>query len=162
MTDHTGRFDATAEAVKIEHLAKERLDTHNTLGNYPTEAGRQASEKLAQEWVTLDQDQRVAVSNELMRLYNNGDANAKPVPRIATNLNGEMIGLFFDKSIWDYNLGPSEIKLLATNATVSVSRNARLHMNDDEFLVDFIGKDPNGVRNGQSQQMTRGEHHFYF
>jgi len=161
MTDHSGRFDATAEAVKIEHLAKERLDTHNTFGNYPTEAGRLASEKLAQEWVTLDQDQRVAVSSELVRLYHNGDANAQPVPRIATNVNGEMIGLFFDKSIWDFNLGPSEIKLLATNANVSVSRNVRLHLDDDEFIIDFIGKDPYGVRDGQSQQMIRVKHHYY-
>jgi len=159
MTDHSGRFDATAEAVKIEHLAKERLDTHNTFGNYLTDAGRQASEKLAQEWITLDQDQRLSVSTELIRLYQNGKANAEPVPRIATNLNGEMIGLFFDKSIWDFNIGPSEIKLVATNANVSVSRNVRFHLDDDEFILDVIDKDPNGVRNGQSQQMVRPHHY---
>jgi hypothetical protein len=46
-------FDAGKEAAKLEDLAHIRIDTSNTLLNYPTERGLQASKNLADEWTSL-------------------------------------------------------------------------------------------------------------
>ncbi len=163
MTNQPGRsFDADAEAVTIEHLAKMRLDTKNTFANYPTDAGRAASEKLANEWVSLEQDQRVAVANALVRKYHNGKITADPVASISTNINGEMIGIVFESSFWDWHLGPTAIRLLATNANVSVARSQRIHSLDsaDGYILDFLGEDPHGQKNNQTQQTKRASQNY--
>ncbi len=136
-------FDADKEAEKIERLAKERLDTSNTFWNFPTEDGIEAAKKLCDEWSSLSESERAATANALTAKYHNAKMNALPIPTIVTNINGEMIGMQFDASFLDWHMGPSSIKLIATDGKVIESRNPRLRSLSENptYLPDYIGED---------------------
>jgi len=125
------------EADRIETLAHQRLDTSNTLLNYPTGDGLAAAKRLSDEWSSLEPDQRTAVANQLTNKYHNADLNTMPIPTIVTNLNGEMIGLQFDASFLDWHLGPSSIKLVATDGNLMEQRNPRFSSSKDPYLTEY-------------------------
>jgi len=121
MSDHARPFDAVKEADKMEHLAKERLDTHNTFTNDATATGLIAAHKLVDEWASLTDEERIATSMAAIKKYGNHKLDAQPIPSLVTNINGETIGLEFEAATADFNLGPASIKVLAAGNLVVAS-----------------------------------------
>lgn len=98
-------FDAGREADKMEHLAKECLSEGDT------EKAKEVGNKLAAEWLQMDQSQRNAVAAELEKKYDNLSLTTLPVPKLIRNGKGDVVELDFRASTLDFSSGAHQIQI---------------------------------------------------
>jgi len=100
------QFDAKKEADTLENLAKERIDT----GKSDDHA---ANNKLANEWLSLNPEQRAQVGKELVSKYDNSDWNSLPRPHMQYDAKGECIGIDFTASALDFGADLGNTRVVA-------------------------------------------------
>jgi hypothetical protein len=98
-------FDAQKEAEKIEHLAKERMDT-------PADKAQGASDALLKEWSSLTLFQRADVELAITKKYE-FSLDTMPSPTVEFNLRGQPIGLYFTAAKGDFHHGPHTLELIS-------------------------------------------------
>jgi len=98
-------FDAGTEADKIEQLAKECLDEGDN------DKAKDVGNKLAAEWLSMDQSQRNAVAAELQNKYDNLSLNSLPTPKLIRNGAGDVVEVDFRASTLDFSNGAHMIQL---------------------------------------------------
>ena len=96
-------FDVDKEAIKIEHMAKERIDT-------PDDKAGAATQALINEWNSLTQAQRNVVAVILSSKYE-FSSDAMPSPNVEYNMDGNVSGLYFTASKIDFHKGPHTLDL---------------------------------------------------
>jgi len=108
----TGAYDAKAEAKKIENLAKTRLDTGDNGSGHASAEEIAATKALTNEWASLSARERTEVGAQLTKDYNNSSMDALPKPTILTDPKGQVTGLQFEASTWDFHSGPHALRLV--------------------------------------------------
>jgi len=107
-------FDTGKEAEQIEKLAHECMDEGND------GKAKDIGNKLAAEWLSLDQSQRNAVAAELEKKYDNFAPNTLPTPRLIRNDKGDVVEVDFTASIFDFSSGSHKIELVDdTNSSLA-------------------------------------------
>jgi hypothetical protein len=108
----SGGYDAKTEARKIEDLAKKRLDTGDNDSGHKSAEEIAATKALTNEWASLSPKQRSEVGAQLTKDYNNSSMDALPRPTILTDAKGQVTGLQFEASAWDFHSGPHALRLV--------------------------------------------------
>jgi len=101
-------IDVNREADKIEHMAKERLDTPSDRAGYQTQA-------LIDEWASLSKVERDQVAAAIQQKYY-PFKGAQPVPFLERDRNGDICGILFAASVFDFHQGPHDFELRAQEA----------------------------------------------
>jgi hypothetical protein len=95
-------FDSHQEASKLDHLAKDRLDTKN---------GLDANIALAREWGNLSPSERNVTAKALNQDFNNHKWNGLPKPEIHLDADGNCNFIDFKASHLDFHQGPKHVTL---------------------------------------------------
>jgi len=104
------KFDAKREAVIIEGMAKEVLDT-DTMKN------DNCSSDLAREWMQLTPAQRTEVGKELVKQFDNSDWNSLPRPQLQFDAKGECTAIDFKASALDFKNKTDDVRVAAVHPT---------------------------------------------
>jgi|GEM_PF-2684233 len=156
MSDISSRaFNADKEAEKIEHLAKERLDTSNGFFSHSSrEKSIAAAERLAQEWSSLSFSERVDTANALDK-YDNHSFDSLPRPYLLSDKENKFIGIEFYAAALDWHSGPNTVRLLGESGTVTVSSGIhRVPLMPFGYNTDCAIREPHGTLDEKQRQIS--------
>jgi len=101
-------IDVNKEADKIEHMAKERLDT-------PSDKAGAQTKALIDEWASLTKTERDQVGAAIQQKYY-PFKGAQPIPFLERDRNGDICGILFSAAMFDFHKGPHDFDLRAQEA----------------------------------------------
>jgi hypothetical protein len=127
-------FDAAKEADKMEKLAKDRMHEDDP------EKGKEIGKQLCEEWLSMDQQQRNAVAEQLNQKYNNDDWNTLPVPEVLISYTtGDAWGVRFRPSNLDFSAGDYDVEVVSPDDAGKTGSERIVGMFD--LIVDYEVKD---------------------
>ncbi len=110
------------EADKVIDLAKNRLDTFDSITGNATQAGIAAAKALASEVASLTPSEAADVNTALIARYRNMYPTSTPVPTGMVNDIDHSTGMEFRASKFDFWPGPHSLQILDDGRTVTVRR----------------------------------------
>jgi len=124
-------FNASAEAVRIEHIAKEVLDTDIFKND-------SCSADLAREWMTLTPAQRTEVGKELVKQFDNANLNSLPRPQLQFDAKGECTAIDFKASALDFKNVTDDVRVAAIHPTTGGELTQVSHTGPGSKTADWL------------------------